>query len=101
MIIRGTTPTFTLTVPETVDLTTAGNVYATFRQGTTTRTKSGDDLDVSAHQVDVYLDQSETLAFTTGDVEIQLNWTFAGGRRAASTITKVTFDENLLRRVVE
>lgn len=30
---QGTTPTFTLTVPETVDLTTAHNVYVTFAQG--------------------------------------------------------------------
>ena len=100
-IIRGTTPTFTLTVPEAVDLTAAQNVYATFRQGAKVCTKSGDEITVSEHQVDIYLDQGETLAFTVGEVEIQLNWTFAGGQRAASTITKVTFDENLLRRVIE
>lgn len=101
MIIRGTTPTFTLTVPETVDLTAANNVYATFRQGANVITKSGGNLSVSEHTVDVYLSQDETLSFTVGEVEIQLNWTFAGGQRAASTIETITLDENLLRRVVE
>lgn len=101
MIIRGTTPTFTLTVSDAVDLSTAQGVYATFRQGADVITKSGDDIVVSAHSVDVYLTQAETLLFETGTVDIQLNWTFANGERAASTISSVAWDENLLRRVVE
>lgn len=101
MIIRGTTPTFTLTVPNTVDLTTAENVYATFRQGDKKTTKSGDDIVVSAHSVDVYLDQTESLMFAPGAVEIQLNWTFADGTRAASTIATATWDDNLVKRVLE
>lgn len=42
---RGTTPTFYLTFSEEeLDLTTASNVYATFKQNEKRITKSGADL---------------------------------------------------------
>ena len=51
--MQGTTPTFVLTLPDTVDLTEAQNVYVTFSQGSQNSiTKSGDALVVSAHEVD-------------------------------------------------
>lgn len=100
-IPRGTTPTFTLALPETVDLTAARNVYVSFKGGSRALTKSGSDLDISPHSIDVYLDQKETLSFMQGTVDVQVNWTYANGRRAATLIKKIEMSPNLLERVVE
>lgn len=101
-MIRGTTPTFSLKIrDESVDLTEALNVYATFTQLSKVITKTGEDLVVSPQQVDVYLSQEETLQFTTGDVEVQLNYTYAGGQRAASRTALIRVDKNLIGRVLE
>ena len=97
---RGTTPTFTLTVPDTFDLTECENIYATFQQNGSSVTKSGDDIEASAHSVDVYLDQSETLLFCTGTVNIQMNFTYSGGQRACTEIVRVQMKDNLLPEVL-
>lgn len=98
---QGTTPTFTLTVPATVDLTTTSNVYVTFSQGNKELTKTGSSIVVSAQSVDVYLTQEETLMFLPGTVRIQLNWTFSGGQRACSNIRTILVDANLITEVLE
>lgn len=101
-IARATTPTFTLTfTEEELDLTQMANVYVTFEQGKKSLTKTGNDLTVAAKQIEVYLDQSETLQFGVGLVKIQANWTMAGGRRACSEVVSVDLSKQLLRRVVE
>ena len=71
-MVRYTTPTFALTLPDTVDLTEAENVYVTFAQpgGRVIYTKTGDALDVTAQEVDVYLSQEETAQFRSGAVDI-------------------------------
>ena len=100
--MQGTTPTFILTLPDTVDLTEAQNVYVTFSQGSqNSLTKSGNDIAVSAHQVDVYMTQKDTLRFRNGTVLIQMNWTFSGGERAATNVVSLDWDENLLQSVVK
>lgn len=101
---KGTTPTFTLTLPEEVDLTTAQNVYVTFEKGKKELRKTGDDLVVTAHQVEVYLSQEETLSFPSGNVDLQLNWTYQDGgmiKRAASNIVSVSMKTNLEDRVLD
>lgn len=101
-IARGTTPTFHLTFSENqLDLTTANNVYVTFEQNTRKLTKSGEALVVHEKQIDVYLDQKDTLGFRVGGVEVQANWTMANGRRASSEICVVEFSKQLLERVIE
>lgn len=101
-VARGTTPTYILEFDEeTLDLTAANNVYVTFRKGTKVLTKTGDDIEVQAQQVSVYLNQKETLAFTQGDVKVQVNWTLANGRRAASVVALVELSEQLLEKVIE
>ena len=99
-MIRGITPTFQLKLNGDVDLTLADNVYATFQQGRNYITKTGDALEVSETQVDVYLDQSETLNFRTGRVEIQLNWTYEDGSRGCSKIVSMKVGKNLIERVL-
>lgn len=96
-MIRGTTPTFQLKlVGEEVDLTQANNVYATFKQEQVDITKTGEDIEVSSNQVDVYLSQAETLSFRAGTVYVQLNWTYDDGRRACSNIISINVGKNLI-----
>ena len=101
-VARGTTPTYILTFEEeSLDLTAANNVYVTFRRGAKVLTKTGNDIDVSEKQIEVYLNQKETLSFSTGDVEVQVNWTLGGGRRAASEVVAIPLSKQLLEKVVE
>lgn len=101
-MIRGTTPTFILTLDDdNIDLTLAQNVYVTFAQTGKTLTKTGEDLEIQPKQINVYLSQEETLAFIFSSMEIQVNWTFADGRRASTDIKKIQLDRNLLNEVLE
>ena len=106
-MIRGTTPTFTLTLnDETLDLTSAQNVYVTFKQGykdyvKASVTKSGYDIVVSEKEVSVCLTQKESLQFKEGPLYIQVNWTYADGSRACSEIVKIEVKENLLLSVIK
>jgi len=99
-IVRGTTPTFTLTFPDTVDLTEADNVYVTFTSGDIVMTKTGTDLDVTAHEISVYLTQEETFSFGIGNIEIQANWTVNNGNRIASEIKNYAISRQLLNEVI-
>lgn len=99
----GTTPNFQLQFDQSsgVDLTSAVNVYVTFRNGLTTLTKTGDDLEVQALSISTMLSQEETLSFHQGATEIQANWTTADGRRIATEVVYYDFDKQLLMRVIE
>lgn len=102
-MVKYTTPTFELTLPNDVDLTDAANVYATFTQPGAVITKTGSDLTVTAHEVDVFFTQEETAALKVGALKIQLNWTYQQGgtaKRACSEIASVEVTENLLAEVV-
>mgnify|MGYP006872985751 CR=1 FL=1 len=101
-VARGTTPAYVLTFDDgTLDLTTANNVYVTFKKGTKILTKTGEDITVAAKQIEVYLSQKETLSFSMGDVKVQVNWTTAGGMRACSEVVSIALSEQLLEKVIE
>lgn len=101
-VARGTTPTYILTfTEESLDLTEANNVYVTFRKGAKVLTKTGNDIDVYPKRVEIYLNQKETLAFSQGEVKVQVNWTLAQGRRAASAVKTIDLSEQLLEKVIE
>lgn len=100
-MVQATTPTFVLTLPETVDLSQAANIYFSLRQKNVLIEKTGDDLSVDGQTVSVYLGQAETLQLVSGAAQIQLNWTYANGSRACSNIVSVQVSENLLKEVVE
>ena len=53
---RGTTPTVEITV-HGCDLSEFGTIYVTFRQGTTTIDKTGEDLEVVENKIAVFLTQ--------------------------------------------
>lgn len=101
-MIRGTTPTFSLTIAsDEIDLTFASNVYATFKQDKVCLTKTGEDIEVLAKRVDVYLTQAETLQFHAGTLSIQLNWTYTDGSRMCTYIASVNVGENLVGCVLQ
>lgn len=100
-MIRGTTPTFQLLIDESVDLTQTDHVYATFKQDCFMLTKTGEDIEVSEHQVDVYFSQEESLKFRKGAMDVQLNWTFQNGKRACTNIVSVKIGENLINGVLQ
>lgn len=99
-IVRGTTPTFELSFPNTVNLNEANNIYVTFSKGSTQVTKSGSEIQNSQHAISVMLSQEETLKLGIGPVEIQANWTYGDGLRAASNIVLYEFTKQLLAEVV-
>lgn len=108
-MIRGTTPTFKLLInDETLNLTQASEVYATFGQGKNLITKQGEDLTITCtesegvmnNEVDVYLNQSETLSFKAGTILCQLNWTYEDGKRACTNIIRINVGENLVGDVL-
>lgn len=102
---RGITPTFTFNFPDSVDLTQASSVYVTFAKANNVAyfTKTGNDIEVSAHRVDVFLSQTETLSFLR-EVLVQVNWlyTVEGGteKRACTKVMKVRTDQNLINEVL-
>lgn len=101
-MIRGTTPTFQLTLnDDQIDLTQVDNVYATFEQGCYSITKTGDEIEVNENQVDVYFNQRESLEFKQGYVDIQLNWTFDNGKRACSNIVRIMVGKNLVGCILQ
>lgn len=101
-MITGTTPTFKLKLAEpTVDLTEAINVYASFSQNNVKIIKSTESLDITPNEVDVYLTQEETLKFSEGTLDIQLNWTYEDGSRAATYKTSIEVENNLIGKVLE
>lgn len=100
-MVQATTPTFVLTLPNTVDLTQIENMYFSLRQNTTEIKKTGEDLVIDGQTVSVYLSQAETLPILSGTASIQLNWTYANGARACSNIVSVNVSGNLLQEVVE
>lgn len=101
-MIQGTTPTLELALEdETIDLGLAAHVYATLRQGGRKLTKSGADLEIEGNIARVWLSQEETLAFDAiHRVEVQLNWTYPGGARAASESGSFEVKDNLLPEVL-
>lgn len=100
-MVQGTTPTFILTLPNTVDLTAVSNLYFSLEQGSTKLRKMGNALSIDGQNISVYLTQAETLKFNTGKANLQLNWTYPDGSRACSNIVNVTVGLNLIKEVIE
>lgn len=70
-----TTPTLTFAMPPAVVIENAIDVYVSFaRNGKTFLTNKEPIID--GNNVIVELSQEETSTFPTGDVLVQLNWTF-------------------------
>ncbi len=99
-MIRGTTPTLTLTVgPDTLDLSQADSVYVTVRRGDTIVTKTGTDISVSGNVVSCWLTEEESLSVSEGAASIQVNWVYTEDgveKRAASVVVGINIGRQLL-----
>lgn len=100
-MVQATTPTFVLTLPNTVDLSIAQNIYFSIEQGQVKMMKTGTDLSVDGQNVSVYFSQAETLQFKEGNALIQLNWTYPDGSRACTFIKSIPVGKNLINEVLE
>lgn len=102
---RGTTPTYTLTLPEGTDLTGADQVIVTISDLDMNPLLeiSNEDLTIDENEIELRLTQEETLALPAGQVLIQVNWTFVSGSntdRACSEIVSVPSLRNLHNEVI-
>ena len=105
-MIRGTTPTFTLTIDdENLDLSQAENVYVTIKQANTTITKTGEYLEVDQNMVMCWLTEEESFRLKENiEAAIQINWTYlesSGTRKRAATQThKIMVGRQLLNEEI-
>lgn len=87
---RGSTPTNTFTVD--IDLTGA-TVFISYEQkGKVVIEKTGEDLTITPESIVLRLTQEDTLAFTPGDVLIQIRYVFPNGVADGSNIIRTTAD---------
>ena len=98
---RGTTPTININV-KGCDLALFDTIYVTFKQGTKTLDKTGDDLSVEGNSVAVSLSQEDTLTFdsTKKVVEVQLRAVDENGMAIASNIRQIPIDAILKEGVI-
>lgn len=95
---RGTTPTHTFTLPDTLKTATISTLYITYAQhGTTVLEKTLDDVTINDGVIICTLTQADTLAFEVLDqrckhdtVDVQVRLRTAGGTAMASDIMSVT-----------
>lgn len=99
-MVQATTPTFVLTLPETVDLSIVDKMLFSLVQNQTKLTKKINPSDFEGQTVSVFLTQTDTLPFVKGTADLQLNWTYADGKRACSNIVKVNITNNLYPGVI-
>lgn len=95
---KGITPTFTLTLPEDIDLTSANHVYVTFssKNGKEKVTMTEDALTIDGNVIQATLRQEDTLKMS--QMYVQVNWTYLEGgvtKRAASDVVGLYFKDNL------
>ena len=85
-----------------IDLTGC-DVYASYKQGTTTVTAKADSVvyDGTDTKVTVTLKQRLTGLFSAGEILVQVNWIDSSGARNAVRMKPIEVDGNLLPRVIE
>lgn len=95
---RGSTPVHVFTVD--IDLTGA-NVFISYRQGKNIIVeKSGTEITITSTTLETQLTQEETLAFGTGEVEMQIRYVYPDGTADASDIMKTSAERILKEGVI-
>ena len=93
---RGTTPTYSFTLPEGVRLSDFSTVYLTFAQnGNTVLEKTIDELEPTDDGFRLLFSQADTLCFSPGAVKIQLRARMPDGTAVASNVISTTAQEVL------
>ena len=85
-MIRGTTPTYTITVEDMTDLSGC-DVYVSLSQGGHVITKHGQDLSVVGNQITFVLSQADTLGMEHGYASVQVRGYVDGSAWATNTFT--------------
>ena len=100
-ILQATTPSFILTIPNSVDLSVMNNLCFSIKQNDNVIIhKFLDSLSVDGQTVSVFLTQLETLQLAAGQAKIQLNWLYPDGTRGATREVVITVLDNLLKEVM-
>lgn len=105
-MIRGTTPTFRLTISGDVDLTKAEHIWITIKQpNVEIQLTEGDYELVSEKVIDCWLTQEESLKLTeSAKAKLQVNWTYPVTEqgtlpsRAATRVKEIMIGEQLIGR---
>ena len=93
---RGTTPTYTFTLPDDVKLDDFTTVYLTFSQnGHNVLEKTKDELEATDEGFRLLFSQADTLCFSPGPVKIQLRARMPDGTAVASNVISTTAQEVL------
>lgn len=93
---RGTTPTYSFTLPDGVKLTDFTTVFLTFAQnGKTILEKTKDELEPTDDGFQLLFSQTDTLCFAPGSVKIQLRARMPDGTAVASNVISTTAQEVL------
>lgn len=101
-IMIGTTPTITLRVPQSVDMSVIQHFYFSIEQSENPIIiKSNSDLAIDDHTVTSTLSQNDTLKLSAGEAIIQLNWTYAGSTRTGSKRYYIQIDDNSIKEVLQ
>ena len=106
-MIRGTTPTFRLTISGDVDLYEANHIWITIRQPCVELQLIDEDIElVSAKVIDCWLTQEQSLQLAeNAKAKLQVNWTYppdtAGVvKRAATRVKEILVSEQLIGRAL-
>ena len=104
-LYRGTTPTYTITFPNDIDMTLATNIVVSLGNSSknTLFEKKGNDLDVDVHTISFDLSQEESLRFRDKFVVGQVNWLYPDGskvKRACSNTFRFPVEDNMKDEVM-
>ena len=101
-MIRGTTPTLTCECgTQSLDLTTCHGIIVKITQmDDVSITLTGARLDISAHKIECFLTQEQSLSLCEGEAELQIHGLTEGNVRWASdtipiTIKKTNYEEEI------
>lgn len=95
---RGTTPTYTITIPPSLNTNGITKLYLVFRQQATVVSKPIDMSDID--KLKVTLTQNETLKFKVGEVLLQLVGKIGEETVFATTVGKDKVSPILLEGVI-
>lgn len=102
-IVRLTTPTMIFRTTDQIDLTLATDVHVTFNSFGATLDKTGEDVNVEAKSLGVYLHQEDTKFLKVGKCEVMINWKYPDGTRGSSDPDHpiiIDIKKNLLDRII-
>lgn len=97
----GTTPTITVHLPDTVDMSAILNFYLSIDQSPVLLEKSGMDISIDGHAVAASFTQADTLKLSAGTAIIELTWTYGGSLRTGSKRYYVQVIGTSIKRVLQ